>query len=83
MSATTHVRCLTLPSHPCPPSIHLFTTFHEIHPMVDCFSLDLSRLQCRFLAEHDLLLKMEQFIALQPPKPQSTLQMHNEESQAT
>lgn len=73
----------SFPPLPPTPRIHLFTTFHEIHPMVDCFSLDLSRLQCRFLAEQDLLLKMEQFIVRQPPKPQSTLQMHNEESQAT
>ena len=44
------------------------------------FSLDLSCLQYRFLVEHGLLLTVKQIIVCQPPKPQITLQIHNEES---
>lgn len=82
MSVTTHVRCLTLPSHSCPQEDILFTTSYEIHPMVDLsFTVAHANLQCRFLAELYLLLMIEPFVAYQPPKPQSTWPVHNEGSQ--
>lgn len=48
--------------------------------MVDSFFTGPLMSQYRFLAEHVLLLMIKQIIVCQPPKPQSTLQMHNEQS---
>lgn len=83
MSVTTHVRCLTVPSHPCPQEFILFYYFLWNSPHGRSLFHCSSCLQCRFLVELYLLLMIQQFIVCQPPKPQSTLQMHNEGTQPT
>lgn len=68
---------------PLPPRIHPFYYFLWNSPHGGSLFHRSSCLQWRFLAELYLLLMIQQFMVCQPPKPHSTLQMHNEGTQPT